>query len=125
MKIRSGFISNSSSSSYLIVFNYDKCSIKYKNSELSVVDLIKYLQSLSYNSFGDNTGCIITGLKNEIIDYIDKTPFCDFRGDVDKIKRSRKTNAAIIKISYQDHIIRRLLWFFHNHKKCKILDEGD
>lgn len=125
MKIRNGFVSNSSSSSFIILYN-NGASVKFKDFEWSVDDLLDYVENISHDWSSECTQLKAVG-KDLTIEFI-KDRWCDSEYNqklVDIITKSKKDSAAVLNISYHDPITMKLFNLLKGRNKITVIDEGD
>jgi hypothetical protein len=111
MKIRNGFVSNSSSTSFVIAYKEcDPCK-HCGRSDLNIIDLIKN----SDDGNGD-TSVDASGYKNVIndIDWLDSDDYDNICIEMDKLK-SEGYEFARISISHSDYTLESIL---HNQEKA-------
>lgn len=113
MKIRTGFVSNSSSSSYVIAYTKpDVCP----HCGRSDVDIIKLIENSNNN---DDTYVSTKGYKEVLNDL--KSWFLEEEDDIKKEMKQLKSKDmefAILFVSYHDEVTQELL---ENSKSIKIL----
>ena len=125
MKIRSNYVSNSSSSSYIIVYDED-ASIKMKDFEWSVQDLIDYIENISHDWSSECTQIKAIGKESSIEFIKDRWSDDEYsREIIKKIEKSKKNGAAILNISYHDPVTKKLFDWLKNRKKIKLITEEE
>ena len=118
MKLRVGFVSNSSSSSYIIALDEPKKCKECGRSDADILDLI----SKSTQDYGvsDDNEVNAIGLDN-IKKYM-KESWCLDDKEMDKIigklNKEKNKKLALIQISYHDETLSNLL---DSNKNIKIL----
>lgn len=112
MKIREGFISNSSSSSFIIAYNKEQN--KCPHCGRCDVDILKMIKECTDND-GD-TEVRVEG-KEEVIQYIQEN-WWDYTDIIKKIKAVNDMEIALIDVSYHDNTINLIL---QNNKDIKII----
>jgi hypothetical protein len=108
MKIRTGFISNSSSSSFIIAYKKERnvCS-RCGRSDPNIIQILREM-----NSKYEDTELRIEG-KKEVIEYIKENWSNETEKVIKKIENTKNMEIALIYISYHDTVLRKLL------KSCK------
>lgn len=123
MKNRCYFVSNSSSTSFIIL--YDKSNVANADGFSLTVD--KFLNSIDIFSshYSDETE-IISFDKKEIIDRLENYEYADEvdKEIVEKLKQSSK-NAAYFSISNHHSILKDLFNFLKYHNVIEVIDERD
>ena len=125
MKIRSNYVSNSSSSSYIIVYDED-ASIKMKDFEWYVQDFIDYMENISHDWSSECTQVKAIG-KESSIEFI-KDRWSDdeyYREIIKKIEKSKKNGAAVLNISYHDPVTKKLFDWLKSRKKIEVINEEE
>lgn len=119
MKIRNGFVSNSSSSSYVIAYTeLDKCP-HCGRTDIDVVSMIRD---------GDDYGDTYISLEGydevleELESWVDDSDIDDIKKEMDKLK-AKNYKFALTHISYNSEVLIELL---QKSKSVKILyGDGD
>ncbi|MFA6889890.1 MAG: hypothetical protein WCQ80_02580 [Bacilli bacterium] len=116
MKTRIGYVSNSSSSSFIIAYNDKKIEFKSEHGgviSLSPHDFYFYINSLS-NSFGDATEIEAVGKDNVLSSINSWSEWSNSGEDYNKdlkelIKKSPEDYITMFSISYHDALPMMLL----------------
>jgi len=118
VKIRDGFVSNSSSSSFVVAYNNsDKCKTCGR-SDHDLYDIIESKYNASY-SCSEETKCLANGL-DEVIEYINDNFFkySDNREESikemeDKIRNVMDNRSGwellLCDVSYHDNIVNKII----------------
>ena len=132
MKIRSGYVSNSSSSSYVIEFKkFDSSATVNELFSLSVDEL---LNCINENRDEDSYVKIDTRYedgRNELIQKLtDQLEWSDpvYKKEINKVIKKiqkSKNNFAMLEISYCDPLSRKLLKFLKDTKVVKVYLSSD
>jgi hypothetical protein len=115
MKKRKGFISNSSSSSFIIAITESK---PCKHCGGSNVDILSIFNELG--NHGSCESCVDAKGKEETIKHINQTWFSDnTKKDIlDKINKIKGKTVAAISVSYHDDFLQDII---KNSKNIEIL----
>lgn len=134
MKVRTGFVSNSSSSSFLVAYNEDSALYVEKNEEKNVVltfeEFLHFVEDKGYNAYcSERTELVADGFEN-VKDWIvddgwrDSEFVSHLMNEVTEALKNYK-NVAVIRIEYSDKISRRMLDLFVKLADVKMLNSED
>lgn len=132
MKIRLGFVSNSSSTSFTIIYNLSdvvKLEANGKNVlTMTVNDFFDGIVERSSNSSGDSTEITAVGKEN-VRDYYkeqsrwnDENALNDFDSFVEDIKDNE--TVSVVKINYHDEFARKIFDMFLATGHFRALDKN-
>lgn len=121
MKIRNGYVSNSSSSSFIISYKRGE-GIKIKGLEFSVEQFIQMVNQFPYCR-SDSTR-VFHYNKKQILDYR-KDWYSEEQ--YERLRDLMKEEVEYIQliISYHDKFTYKLMKFLQDRKKLKILEESE
>ena len=121
MKIRECYISNSSSSSYIIEYK-DGSKFETENLELNVKEFIDLLSSMSY-THSESTMVEHSSKEGIIHEIEDWWLSSDEEKDklIHKIKESKADHLAMIQISYDDGLIKKIFKLLVDTKNIKVI----
>ncbi len=127
MKSRMGYVSNSSSSSFIIMYNDDskllmhgrgkKTSVEFEFTIGDMLDVVEH--SPDYHS--DSTQLVADGMEN-VIDYVTEKDYSGYSRYDEKYSdaimkkinanKDKYSEAAILRVEYSDKLVRNLLEAF-------------
>lgn len=139
MKTRNGYVSNSSSSSFIVMYN-DGSKLVMKGSkrgskkfDFTIQDFIDMVEhSPDYSS--DCTGIVADGIENVESYLTEKDSYgcsnCDEEWSkeiLDRMSRNRDkfSEAMIVRVAYDDKFVRKMLEAFLSSGEAISLDEGE
>src|ERR1035437_5802553 len=122
MKIRQGFVSNSSSSSFIVLFNTNDFDSDILDVQNNFQDII---ERLTQNS-GDNTEVIAVGTEDvfrKISEWLeweeDKERYNSFKKSIED--KSKDEGVLIFDLSYHDILGQRLMDHFEKTGDIKVI----
>ena len=121
MKVRAGYVSNSSSSSFILAWN-NGGAVCASNFKMNMDKFLRYIDSLS------NYSCEATQVENStkygVIQHLEENDWEDKDQIIKKLEKY--DNACFIRINYDDEMTRDLLqWMKDNGVVDVILDYND
>jgi len=130
MKIRSGFVSNSSSTSYTIYYDPSaSVTLRAKGKvcvEMTVNDFFDAIIDKG-NYCSDETSIRVQGIENAIDYYSEKASWDDgvslARFKEFLASRKKKGNVAVIRISYHDEFAKKMFNIFKATGLFELMDE--
>jgi len=133
MKVRTNYVSNSSSSSFVFAYDND-AALKVKgrkNAEkvLTIDDFFDLVEAKGNNWCSDGTEIVARGRDN-VIDYFDDKETWSYSEDyakemLEKVKKCKRGNVAVIRMEYDDRITRKLFELFKETGEILELDSSE
>lgn len=123
MKIRNGYVSNSSSSSFIIAYS-EGAIAETQGFKLSVEKFLRYIHGISTSWYSDCTEIKSEGKEN-VCDYIKENWYDDEQNYIEIIRNNTKNNIVYLQISYRDELIKDLFDFLVENKSIEIIYRDD
>lgn len=139
MKVRSGYVSNSSSSSFVLMYNQESKLVIHGNMKISasvdftINDLVDMIEHSS-NYCSDCTEIVANGYENVMSYLTEKDQYGYSNYDEDyasgilmKMEQEKEhyNDAMIVRVEYGDRIIRKLVDAFIASGEIKSIDESE
>lgn len=137
MKIRSSFVSNSSSSSYIIEFEDLFKTIRIAGEEISVKDFFDAIQSNQYDQETEMHECTYydSDDNDDLIERIDsklewaedeyKVNLIELKKDIDANRDNKKTYFARFDLSYHNHALNFLFRLLKKYELFTVRDSSE
>jgi hypothetical protein len=120
MKIRSNYVSNSSSSSYLLVWN-NGGKVEANGFFMTMDKYLKYIDSL--NNYSWDSSQIESSTKEGVKKHIEENEYDDLKDLFNEIDKYE--NACYLRLNYDDELSRELLEWMQSAGIVKTLMNYD
>ena len=140
MKIRNNYVSNSSSTSFIVEYKDNKQTIKIAGSEFSIQDFFDTINSFCNSSYISSTEMYEVGIdredKENILKYLnnynleyfedrDKENISELKNDIEKNLENHEKNFARFELSYHNKALWFLLNLFCKYELFKIRNKTE